>query len=366
MIKNALKLSKKLIAIKSISGNSKELDQALYICLSNLKGYTIEEFNKNGVKSALVYNAPKRPKKFKLIFNGHLDVFPGKSSLYRPKIVGDKLYGIGSMDMKSSLACLVTLFKELASKLKYPVALQIVTDEETGGTLGTKYQIEKGVRADFVICGETTNLNIVNEAKGILWLKIFNKGKSAHSAYPWLGKNAVSAMNSFLRKLQQKFPTPKNESKKSTISLSKIGTSNNFFNKIPDDCTAWLDVRYVKKEKTAIINKIKKLLPDDFGLTTFFEETPIAVSKNNLYVQKLKTFTKQMTNREVKLYQANGTSDLTHFAKANCQGIEFGPVGSNGNFDNEYVSIPGLKTYLEILKKFLTDLNRSKISEFNL
>ena len=107
------------------------------------------------------------------------------------------------MDMKANVACLMTVFKDVADKVNYPLGLQLVTDEEIGGFHGTKYQIEKGVRAEFVVVGESTDLNIKNRAKGILWAKISAKGKTAHGAYPWRGENAIWKMNEFLNCLKR-------------------------------------------------------------------------------------------------------------------------------------------------------------------
>src|SRR5260221_12071297 len=156
----------------SFAGNQEGLDEILQLILAILQDFTIEKFTTNGVTSVLVYNMQTRPKKFKVILNGHLDVIPGKAVQYQPQVKGDKLYGVGAMDMKANVACMIYTFKEVAKKVKYPIALQLVTDEQSGGMHGTKYQIEKGVRADFVISGETTNFEIVNNAKGALWLKV--------------------------------------------------------------------------------------------------------------------------------------------------------------------------------------------------
>src|SRR3989338_9584875 len=224
--RKVLSLTKKFISIESVPGNPEELEKILGLALSNLKGYTIERFKQNGVNSALIYNSRKRSKKFKIILNGHLDVVPGKEYQYLPKIKGNRLYGVGSMDMKANAACLIMVFKEVADKTGYPLGLQLVTDEEVGGFDGTKHQISKGVRADFVIAGEPTNFDIVNEAKGVLRVNISTKGKTAHGAYPWRGENAIWKMNEFLNILKKKYPVPRREQWTTTVNLSGIETRN--------------------------------------------------------------------------------------------------------------------------------------------
>lgn len=355
-----IELSKKLIFCKSTSGNNKELGKALKIVKKELQEYTLEIFDKNHSKSLLFYNSKKRPNNFKLILNGHLDVIPGDREKYIPKISNEKLYGVGVMDMKASVACLVLAFKNIAKKVNYPLALQLVTDEEAGGDNGTKYQIEQGIRTDFVISGETTNFKIVNKAKGLLWLKITTRGTSSHSAYPWKGDNAILSMNRFLTSLYEKYPVPAEEVWKTTVATSNIETNNNTFNKIPDICTVTLDIRYIPGEKGAVINNIKKLLPQGHKFEVVSHQSPISVSKNNSYIKRLKSISRKVLLAEVSLHGAHGTSDVVHYSDVGMVGVEFGPVGTNGNIDDEHVEIPSLIKYYEILVDFLLSLDSIK------
>jgi len=351
-----LQLTEKFISIRSTSDNPKALEEILELSLSYLKGFTIERFEKNGVKSALIYNSKTRPKKFKIILNGHLDIIPAKKSQFVPKVIGNKLYGAGSMDMKGSVACLILAFKAVATKVTYPLALQLVTDEEVGGFDGTKYQIEKGIRSDFVIAGEPTNFDIVNKAKGVLLVKISAKGKSAHGAYPWKGENAIWRMHEFLNSLRAKYPTPSKEKWGTTINLARVETNNRAFNKIPDECTAWLDIRFIPEDTNTILANIKQLLPRRFVLEVVKQEPTLLTEENNEYIKKLAGVAKQITGRKIIIRGANGTSDVRHFAKVQCPGIEFGPLGEGIGSDHEWISIPSMEIYYQILIKHLADL----------
>lgn len=353
MINKILSLSKKLISIKSNPDNPKGLEKSLLVVTSMLKEYTIEQFESKGYKSILVYKSEKRPQKFKILLNGHLDVIPGKEYQYRPKIIKNKLYGVGAMDMKASAACLILIFRELANKIDYPLGLQLVTDEEIGGFNGTKYQIEKGVRADFVLAGETTNFNIVNKAKGILWIKISTGGKTAHGAYPWRGENAIWKMKKFLNLIEKKFPIPAKEKWTTTLNLSRIETTNQTFNKIPDDCSTWFDIRYIPEETDRIVKSIKDILPLSFKLEIVEKEPALLVDKNNKFINLLKIIDEKINKKKVFLYGAQGSSDVRHFTEANCDGIEFGPIGGGIGSDNEWVDIPSLNKYIKILKEFI-------------
>ncbi len=355
-MKEILELSKKLIALETIPENPANLGKALDLALTGLSGYTIERFEKDGVQSALVYNSPARPKRFKIILNGHLDVIPAKAHQYVPTIRGNKLYGAGSMDMKANIACLIAAFKEVGHTVEYPLALQLVTDEETGGFEGTRYQIEKGVRADFVLAGEPTNFDIVHKAKGVLSLKISAKGKTAHGAYPWRGDNAIVKINQFLNAVTKKYPPVLKEEWVTTVNVSMIETSNTSLNKIPDDCIVYLDIRYVEKSADMIVKEMRKLLPRRCTLTVLSKEPALATDISDPYIKALGKVNAFLTKKKTVLRGAHGTSDARHYARVNCPGIEFGPIGGGIGSDAEWVDIKSLETYHRIVKEFLLSL----------
>lgn len=357
MNQDIVALAKKLIPIKSIHGNDAALSEVLDIALSGLTTGTIEHFEHNGIKSALIYNTPTRPKKFKVLLNGHLDVIPGKDEEYAPRIRGNRLYGVGSMDMKANAACLIAAFNDVAEKISYPLALQLVTDEEVGGFDGTKYHIEQGVRAECVIAGEPMNLDIVHKAKGVLWLDVFFRGVSAHGAYPWRGQNAILAAQTFIISLMKTYPTPKADAWKTTVNIARIETTNTAFNKIPDQCKVSLDIRFTDKESRDVLRRIKKLLPRGASLSVVANEPALITDANNPYVQALRKTAERNLRRKVVLRGTQGSSDARHFAKYGTAGMEFGPIGGNIGADNEWVDIKSLGQFHKILTEFLLNLS---------
>ena len=261
------------------------------------------------------------------------------------------------MEMKANAACLIMVFKEVADKTGYPLGLQLVTDEEVGGFNGTKYQIEKGVRADFVIAGEPTNFDIVNKAKGILRVKIIVSGQAAHGAYPWRGENAIWRMNKFLCILKKNYPIPIREKWATTVNLSRIETTNLALNKIPDDCTVELDIRFIPEDSKMIVADIKKLIPNRFKLEIMANEPALQVDPGNDYIKTLRQVGQQVIRKSIVLRGAHGSSDARHFTRVNCPGVEFGPVGGGIGSDGEWVDISSLAKYGQILKRFLLSFN---------
>ncbi len=348
-----MQLSQALIRVKTDPDQSGELATALDYLAGLFPHLTVEQFTNEGVRSILVYAAPQRPELFKIILNGHVDVIPGKDFQYIPRIEGDKLYGVGALDMKANLAVLVKVFAEVVHEVRYPLGLQIVTDEELGGFHGTKYQIDQGVRADFVIAGETTNFAIAHQAKGILWIKVQFQGETAHGAYPWRGDNALIQVHTFIAQLLQKHPTPTQQTWMTTVNVARIETPNLSFNKVPDCAEVWLDIRFVPSEYATIVTDIIALLPESATYTVLAHEAALYTAPDNPYVQRLQQITTTVTGQQCELYGAQGSSDARHYMAVGGAGVEFGPRGGGIASDAEWTSITGLATYAMILREFL-------------
>ena len=132
-ISNIIPNAKALIAMRTDPANRPELNRALDYVKGQLKDLTVECFERSGATSILAYRGDVRPEKFKIILNGHLDVIPGKDWQYEARVEGDRMYGVGSMDMKTNDCVMLEVFRDMAGKVPYPLGLQIVTDEEIMG-----------------------------------------------------------------------------------------------------------------------------------------------------------------------------------------------------------------------------------------
>lgn len=353
MNNDILDLAKQLISIPSEKNNSEALQKSLEVTKNILQGFTTHEFESNGVKSLLFSNADTNTKHFKIILNAHLDVVPGEKDQYTPDVDGNKLIGRGSYDMKSAAAALILTFKEIANKVTYPIALQIVTDEEVGGFNGTKYQIKQGIRGDFVIAGENTDLLINNESKGIIWLTLTTQGKSAHGAYPWLGDNAIWKMKKNLDILEKQYPVPTKESWETTINLATISTNNETFNKVPDECKAGFDIRYIPQEEHTVVDKITSSIVKGTQHAVAVKEPAHFTDPENPYIQSLLKSIKEITNKDGVLIKKHGGSDIRFYNSIGCKGITFGPIGEGHHSDYEWVDIISLINYAKILQHFL-------------
>lgn len=359
LLVNILALAKKLMVIPSTHKNVASFDQALDLVKKELADIaTIEVFESNGLKSLLIHNSKKGTRQFKVILNGHLDVVPAKKKSFKPFEKDGKLYGRGSYDMKGAVAVMTLLFKELTKKVTYPLALQVVTDEETGGFDGANYQIQQGLRGDFVITGDCgSDLNIVTEAKGIMWLKLHTSGTKAHGAYLWRGENALWKLHHDLHALYKVFPVPSKEAWITTMNLAKIETTNGEYNHVPDQATAYLDVRFIAEDQDTIIDKIKAIVSPDTEIDISFSHPPEFIAPDNHYVQLLESATKEILGKQAPLKALHAPSDVRHFNKVGCYGVQFGPKGVHQHSEDEWVEIKSLEEYYCILEHFLLSLN---------
>lgn len=357
-VKNTfIDLAKNLIKVPSEAGEPAKLHDVLEIAEHEINGFTIERFEKDGIPSLLAYSAKKRPAQFKVILNAHLDIVPGKVKQYSPFEKDGKLYGRGSDDMKAAAAVEILVFKELAKKLNYPLGLQLVTDEEVGGFNGTKFQINKGIKADFVIAGEPTDFGINNKAKGIMWFDIKFKGVSAHGAYPWQGENAIVKASKLIETILKKYPIPKKEAWQTTVNIAKITTANQTYNKVPDECTVSIDVRYIPEDKNTVIDQIKETFPENTQYKIRTNEPAQFTNEKNAFIKSLQSATIKVLGKESNIIVKHGGSDIRHFNQIGCDGVTFGPIGAGLHTDNEWVDIKSLEQYYKILKEFLLSLS---------
>jgi acetylornithine deacetylase/succinyl-diaminopimelate desuccinylase-like protein len=151
----------------------------------------------------------------RLVFNGHLDTFPIGDDLSwtAPPLGGvvasGRLYGRGTADMKGGIAASLVAAQVLAERRRdWPgeIVLTLAGDEETMGTLGTRWLLDniRHARGDAMICGDAGSPQIVRFGeKGLLWLDIESTGSPAHGAHVHRGVNAIDRLRAALDALKR-------------------------------------------------------------------------------------------------------------------------------------------------------------------
>lgn len=164
-------------------------------------------------------------------FLGHTDTVSYTDDwLYNPLKLTEnngKLYGLGSSDMKGSIAAILAALSKIDfNSLSKGIKLFFTYDEEQS-FLGIRELINKEIKfPDYMIIGEPTNNEIINASKGLLELKIVFKGKASHSSKPEEGINAIENCLNFIQKLKDFYKTIKRKSTNSKYTTMNIGVIN--------------------------------------------------------------------------------------------------------------------------------------------
>lgn len=215
-----INLYKDLIAIPSISSTDSSWDQSNLAVINQLASWLEELGFKNEIKEV-----SSAPGKFNLISTfgsgdgglllaGHTDTVPYDAQKWSTdpfKVVekDDRLYGLGTIDMKGFFAFVIEVLKELDLKqLNKPLRILATADEETTMSGAQDIAKQKSIKPDYAIIGEPTGLVPVVMHKGHMSEGIRITGHSGHSSDPDNGLNAIEIMHLVigeLKKVQQQF-----------------------------------------------------------------------------------------------------------------------------------------------------------------
>ncbi len=140
-----------------------------------------------------------------LMLCGHLDVVPGSDEQFELWSEAGRLYGRGTVDMKSSIACFLHLLPTLAQQ-PFPVILAFTTDEESdmeGIEQVCDFLREHHIRPALTLLGEPTGEQIGRASSGLCSLRTEIYGEAAHSSRPEDGLNALYIAARLLHHLEK-------------------------------------------------------------------------------------------------------------------------------------------------------------------
>jgi succinyl-diaminopimelate desuccinylase len=311
-------------------------------------------------------------------FAGHTDVVPTgpeenwKYPPFEPTIENGILYGRGTADMKSSIACMLTAcerFIENNPEHTGSIAFLITSDEEGPAHDGTVKVIEtleaRNEKIDWCLVGEPTSTNkvcdvIKNGRRGSLGCTLKVKGKQGHVAYPHLAKNPIHEFAPVLKILAETEWDQGNEFfPPTTFQVSNIHSGTGVTNVIPGECEVIFNFRFstaitdsqIRERVEALLNEHNVEYDIDWALSgqAFLTERGDLVNATHQAI-------KDTCGINSELSTAGGTSDGRFIAPTGAQVVELGPLNATIHQVNECVAVADLETLSDVYEKILSNL----------
>ena len=260
-------LAQKMIQAKSYSGEEDKAAKTLgEYCKAN--GFDEVTYDKYGNVIGVIKGNRPGPK---VLFDGQIDTVPVSDPSkwthdpFAGEIVGDRLYGRGTSDMKGAVSAFTAAAKYFAEDTNRDFAGEIyiagVVHEECFEGVAAR-EISKNVQPDYVIIGEASQLNVKIGQRGRGEIVVETFGKPAHSANPEKGINAVYKMAKVISEIQKLVPTEHPVLGKGILELTDIKSSPYpGASVVPEYCRATYDRRLLVGEtKESVMAPIQELL----------------------------------------------------------------------------------------------------------
>lgn len=339
-----------LLEIQSETGNEQQITAWLEQRLSKLQNYRlVKQGQCRGYFSKVNPNLPT------IALYGHTDTVKNQQE-FEVKIQADKIYGCGASDMKSGLAVMIQLLENSDSALNAQFNLQFVFyDAEEGpyeanGLELALAQMPELKTANFAFVLEPTNNEIQAGCLGSLNVRIRCLGKSAHSARPWQGTNAIHAAGELITAFSKQKPKtvlvnnlPFYEV--SQLTLAQGGQGKNL---VPAVFELNLNHRFApNKTVEKAWQNIKDSIKSSFLVELADSAPPGPVFMDNPLLSAFQQ------NAKVGMHPKQAWTDVARLSQAGIQAVNFGPGDpALAHQRNEYVCLEALYSNYQKLASF--------------
>lgn len=225
-----------------------------------------------------------------ILFDSHLDTVgigdPDQWDCdpFKGKVEDGKLYARGALDEKGSTPGMI-----YGLKIAYDLGLldgftayYFGNVEEWCDGIACQAFVEwEGIRPDFVVIGEPTDMHVYRGHKGRVELEVVASGRSAHAASNQHGDNAIYKMIPVIQgieALNDQLPSD-DFLGQGRITVTRIDSVSPSDNAVPDECRIFVDRRITFGETEAdIVESIRQLIPeahaDDFKIEDLVYSEP--------------------------------------------------------------------------------------------
>ncbi len=185
-----------MVSIPSVSHAEKEIADFVEDLLGTYPYLRLRRIGNNIAATA------ERGFERKVILAGHLDTVPVAG--LEASLAPDAVSGRGSVDMKGGLAVLIRLAAN-AESFPLNTAFIFYAKEEVkrldSGLLEIEQAAPELLTGNLAVLAEPTNTHVELGCQGVMRVVVRLGGKSAHSARPWAGVNAIHRLGVLLERV---------------------------------------------------------------------------------------------------------------------------------------------------------------------
>jgi succinyl-diaminopimelate desuccinylase len=289
-----------------------------------------------------------------VVLAGHLDVVRTEHD-GPARIDGERLYGAGAADMKSGLTLMLDLLEPGSPRGRFDLSLVFYAREEgpyaeneLGRVLAEDPELP---RATLAIALEPSDNKLQLGCGGSLQVSVRFKGRTAHSARPWQGENAIHKAAGLLARLSALAPVEDKVddlfwNAVTSATLAQGGRARNI---IPDTFELNLNHRFGPSTTLAGAEQVVRDLVAGEAELEFVDRSPAAPP---LREHPLIRALAESGVRAIEPKQA--WTDVARFASLGIAAANFGPgTQAQAHQRNEWTSIPQLTEGKEILARWL-------------
>jgi succinyl-diaminopimelate desuccinylase len=239
---DVVSLTAALVDMESVSGNEKAITDAIEC---SLKAVSWLQLWRHGESLVARTDLGRQER---VVIAGHVDTVPVNANL--PSYSdGERLYGLGSCDMKGGVAVALLLASQLAEPSRDVTYVFYEAEEveaERNGLTRISGARPEVLQADFAVLMEPSNAVVEAGCQGSIHVDVSTSGVRAHSARWWNGINAIHAASDILARLTSYQPRrPVIDGLRFREGLNAVGIRGGVAgNVLPDACTVSVNYRF--------------------------------------------------------------------------------------------------------------------------
>lgn len=211
-----------------------------------------------------------------MVYDSHIDTV-GVGSVdswewdpFEGKIEDGVLYARGACDEKGSTPGMVyglSIARDLGMLSGWTVWYFGNMEEWCDGIApNTFVEVDPGLRPDYVIIGEPTNMQVYRGHKGRLEMEMVANGRSAHAASNHLGDNALYKLLPVIAAIRDLEPQLGNHAflGHGKITVTDLHVETPSINAVPDQAKIYIDRRMTLGEtREDVISQIEAIIPEE-------------------------------------------------------------------------------------------------------